>query len=151
MPHAADNVAMAAYLALISLCPVPEVRAQAATLLQDDGLEGTELCLSFALTPALQSAQGFLHQLLAAGCAGKMSEITTHSIALSLAAAGLACWCGAGGAGLVGFEGCSLGITALCASGIALVCSGRSWSADGRRRNVFAGTLSHPIVLAVPH
>ncbi len=86
----------------------------------------------------------FLMKYLLLG-AGGMSEITTHSIALSLAAAGLACWCGAGGAGLVGFEGCSLGITALCASGIAFVCSGRSWSADGRRRNLFAGAQLKPL------
>ena len=41
---AADNIAMAAYLALISLCPVPAVRAQAAPLLQAGGLEGGLAC-----------------------------------------------------------------------------------------------------------
>jgi hypothetical protein len=59
--HAADNIAMAAYLALISLCPVPEVRAQAATLLQDDGLEGTELCGTATASPkfAMLSTQWY--------------------------------------------------------------------------------------------
>lgn len=70
--------------------------------------------------------------------AGETSAITTQSIALSLAAAALACWAGTA---LAGHVGCSLGVTALCASAIAYIASGIGWGRQGQRQNIFAGAF----------
>ena len=73
--------------------------------------------------------------------AGQATAITTQSIVFSLAAAALACWAGESAAGCLHFQGCSLGITALCASAIAYCASGSAGALKGGRQNYFAGAV----------